>query len=347
MYHHNVISLDLAKRVIQISKVSPTGEIFFNKAVSPKKAKEIIANSKPCIVAMEGCGSFHHWGRFAQAYDHIVRGMPPKKVKPFIGKQKTDANDTIGIAVAARQPNMTFCQVMTIEQQNLQALQTSRRFLDKSLTQIGNHIHALLYEYGVKLNTGKKSLRLGMADYISPNNETLPDIVKVLLGTLQIQWLETEKQYKVIDKLLQQQVAQSEPCKRLMKLEGVAKIGAAGLFCSLGNGQGFKNGRQASVYIGATPKQHSSGGKTVMVGIDKKGGDKKLRSILYLGALSYICALPSEPRTEKQRWLINLVRRAGVKRTCIALVNKTIRTAWALLRSGETYESAPLIVEAC
>jgi transposase len=346
MYHHNVISLDLAKRIIQISKVSPTGEIFFNKAVSPKKAKEIIANSKPCIVAMEGCGSFHHWGRFAQTYGHIVRGMPPKKVKPFVGKQKTDANDTIGIAVAVRQPNMTFCQVMTIEQQNLQAIQTSRRFLDKSLTQIGNHIHALLYEYGVKLNTGKKSLRLGMAQYASPEDETLPTIVKELLVTLQTQWQETELQYKVIDKLLQQQVTQSEPCKRLMQLEGVAKIGAAGLFCSLGDGQGFKNGRQASVYIGSTPKQHSSGGKTIMVGIDKKGGDKKLRSTLYLGALSYICALPSEPKTEKQRWLINLIRRAGVKRACIALVNKTIRTAWALLRSGESYTAVPLKSEA-
>ena len=130
-----------------------------------------------------------------------------------------------------------------------------------------------------------------------------------------------------------------------MALEGVAEIGAAGLFCSLGNGKEFKNGRQAAVYIGATPKQHSSGGKTIMVGIDKKGGDKKLRSVLYLGALSYISNLPAEPKTLKQRWLIDLVKRAGVKRTCIALVNKTIRTAWALLYSGESYQRLPLPME--
>jgi transposase len=346
MYHHNVIALYLAKRVIQISKVTPPGEILFNKAVSPNKAKEIIANTKPCIVAMEGCGSFHYWGRFAQEHGHIVRGMPPKKVKPFVGKQKTDANDTIGITVAVRAPNMTFCQVMTIEQQNLQSIQSSRRFLDKSLTQIGNHIHALLYEYGIALNVGKKSLRQGMAEYLASDNETLPPIVKRLLSTLQIQWLETEKHHKAADKLLLQQVKESEPCKRLMALEGVAEIGAAGLFCSLGNGKGFKNGRQAAVYIGATPKQHSSGGKTIMVGIDKKGGDKKLRSVLYLGALSYISNLPGEPKTLKQQWLIDLVKRAGVKRTCIALVNKTIRTPWALLYSGESYQRLPLPMEA-
>jgi transposase len=105
---------------------------------------------------------------------------------------------------------------------------------------------------------------------------------------LQVQWLETDKHHKAADTLLLQQVKESEPCKRLMTLEGFAEIGAAGLFCSLGNGKEFKNGRQAAVYIGATPKHHSSGGKTIMVGIDKKGGDKKLRSVIYLGALSYI-----------------------------------------------------------
>jgi transposase len=346
MNNHTVISLDLAKRVIQISKVRSTGEIIFNKAVKPSKAKEILANSPPCIVAMEGCGSFHYWGRLAQKYGHLVRGMPPKKVKPFIGQQKTDANDAIGIAVAVRQPNMTFCQVMTVEQQNLQALQTSRRLLGKSLTQMGNHIRALLYEFGIAVGMGKKSLRQGMGLFLAPENETLPYVIKPLLERLRMQWLETEKQLKAVDLLLRQQVTQSDPCRRLMALEGVAEIGAAGLFCSLGDGSGFKQGRHASAYIGVTPKQHSSGGKTILVGIDKKGGDKVLRSVLYQGALSVISNLPAVPKTEKQRWLINLVRRAGVKRTCIALVNKTIRTAWALLHSGETYQPRPLLLDA-
>jgi transposase len=84
---------------------------------------------------MESCGSFHYWGRLAQEHGHIVRAMPPKKVKPFVGKQKTDANDTIGITVTVPAPKMTFCQVMTIEQQNLQSIQSSRRFLNKSLIQ--------------------------------------------------------------------------------------------------------------------------------------------------------------------------------------------------------------------
>ena len=123
-----------------------------------------------------------------------------------------------------------------------------------------------------------------------------------------------------------------------MDLEGVGKVCAPMLYTSIGDGREFKNGRQASVYIGVTPKQHSSGGKTYMKGIDKLGGNKELRAALYQGALSVICALPSEPRTVKQAWLSELVKRAGVKRACIAMANKTVRTAWALLATGESYK---------
>lgn len=112
---------------------------------------------------------------------------------------------------------------------------------------------------------------------------------------------------------------------------------------AIGNGSEIKNGRQASVYIGLTPKQHSSGGKTFITGIDKLGGDKQLRSALYQGALSVISRLPDEPTTVKQAWLINLVQRAGVKRDCIALANKTVRTAWALLAKGKSYQ--PVLIQ--
>jgi transposase len=117
-----------------------------------------------------------------------------------------------------------------------------------------------------------------------------------------------------------------------MDLEGVAEVCASIFYSSIGDGKQFKNGREASAFIGLTPKQHSSGGKVFMTGIDRAGGIKELRSALYQGALSYICRLPEEPQTAKKAWLIRLVHRADIKRTCIALANKTVRTAWAMLR---------------
>jgi transposase len=137
-------------------------------------------------------------------------------------------------------------------------------------------------------------------------------------------------------------VKQVEPCKRLLALESVGEVCAAMLYANIGDGKEFRNGREASACIGLTPKQHSSGGKTNMMGINKKGGNKELRTALYQGALSVISRLPDEPKTVKQAWLIELVNRVGTKRACIALANKTVRTAWALLATGQSYE--PILI---
>ena len=105
---NTTISLDLAKNVIQACVITKHGEVSLNKPMSPSNVERLLRQSESCVVAMEGCGSFHHWGRLAQQYGHTVKGMSPKNVKPFISKQKTDANDAIGIAIASSQPNMVF-----------------------------------------------------------------------------------------------------------------------------------------------------------------------------------------------------------------------------------------------
>jgi transposase len=127
--------------------------------MKPKKISELLANTAPCIIAMEGCGSFHHWGRIAQKYGHEVKGMPANKVKPYISAQKTDANDAMGIAVASSQLNMTFSPVKSIEQQSLQSIRTSRKFLDKTLTSTSNNIRGLCYKHSIRIGKGKKNRR--------------------------------------------------------------------------------------------------------------------------------------------------------------------------------------------
>jgi transposase len=156
---HTTISLGLAKIVIQVCHIDRQGEILFNKPVFPEKTEQFLWQAKPCVVAMEGCGSFHHWARLAQKHGHTVKGMSPKHVKPFISKQKTDANDAIGIAIASSQISMPLCQVKTVEQQSLQSLQLSRKWFDKTITSLGNHMRALCYEFGATIAKSKVALR--------------------------------------------------------------------------------------------------------------------------------------------------------------------------------------------
>jgi transposase len=342
MNNRNVIAIDLAKTILQGCVISIHGELVSNKAYSVSKLKELLINSAPSDVVMEGCGSCHYWGRFAQKHGHAVKIINPRKIKAYRQGHKTDANDALAIAAAYRHIGIRFCPVKSEEQQTMQTLETSRQLLSRHLTAMGNHLRAYIYEYGIVMRKGRKSLGQTMSCILDEEESRLPECLKATLRSLWEQYQHTEEKLKLIAKEKAAIVRQFEPCRRLLALEGVGEVGASLLYINIGDGSEFKNGRQAAACVGVTPKQHSSGGKTIMIGIEKHGGIKELRRVLYQGALAVISQLPDEPRTAKEQWLINLVKRAGIRRSCIALANKTVRTSWAILSSGKSYQPVML-----
>ena len=300
MKKSNVIGIDLTKNVFQVCKIDQQGELLTNKAISPSKLKELLAKTGPSIVAMEGCGACHYWARLAQKHGHDVRVISPKKVKAFLQGHKTYANDAIAIAIASIQFGMKLSQINMEEQQSLQTLETSRKFLDKELVALNNHIRAYLYEYGITLRRGRKSLREAMAIVLDDLDTRLPTCLKNTLDLLWARYQLTVEQLNEAEKYKAHLVNQLEPCQRLMDLEGIGKVCASMLYANIGDGREFNNGRQASVYIGLTPKQQSPGGKTYLKGIDKQGGNKELRAALYQGALSVIYKLPANHERSKR-----------------------------------------------
>nr|WP_232784842.1 transposase [Psychromonas sp. MB-3u-54] len=91
---------------------------------------------------MEGCGSSHYWGRYAEEVGHDVRIIIPKKVKGFLQGHKTDANDAFAIANASLQIGLKTSKPKSEEQQTLQTLETSRLFLSRRITSLSNHLRA-------------------------------------------------------------------------------------------------------------------------------------------------------------------------------------------------------------
>ena len=136
----------------------------------------------------------------------------------------------------------------------------------------------------------------------------------------------------------------SEVAKRLQTIAGVGPTTAAALVASVGEPQEFRNGRQFAAWLGLTPKQHSTGGKTRLGRITKRG-DAYLRTLLILGAKSALQAAlrkPPELRHRLQRWTVAVFSRIGYHKTLVAIANKHARIIWALLVKGEDFDAQRL-----
>ena len=337
MNNLNVVGVDLAKNVIQVSVVTPAMKELQNKALTRKKFSEFLARQKPSLVAFEACAMAHYWSRIAQLHGHTAKIIPAKAVTPFRQGHKTDSNDALAVAEAASRPNIKEAPMKTVEQQGIQAIQRSRELLVHDRTALSNHIRGLLMEFGVVIPQGFAALHRRIPEVLEDAENELPDLYRPTLNLLYGRLITIKEDIDVLNKQIAAIVKQNIACDRLTKLEGVGPISSVLLYATLGTGEAFANGRQFSAYLGLTPKQYSSGGKTVLIGLSRYVANKRLRSVLIQGARSYVHRL-KDPKTPKERWLWALIQRAGYGRAAVALANKNARTAWALLTQGEEYK---------
>ncbi|ANO33502.1 IS110 family transposase [Vibrio breoganii] len=339
----NLLAIDLAKNVFQVCKLCPNGKVIYNREVSRAKLKEILINEKQALVAMEACGSAHYWARFAISAGHIVKVINARAVKAFQTKQKTDRNDALAIGVAAQQEHIHGTHIHSTEEQALQSLERMRHLAKVQLVAQSNQMRGVLAEFGVILPQGLSKLRKEIPFILEDADNSLPDSFRTALHRSWSHLLCQIEHLQELDRQLESLVKSHHICKKLMKLEGVGPLGALGLALRLGRGENFSNGREASANIGLTPKQNSSGGKERIGHISKYSADKRLRSILFQGALSVITHVLNRPATtNKEQWLQALVERRGKKIAAIALANKTVRTAYALLKNDSDYQPIKL-----
>lgn len=336
MTKKNTIGVDLAKNVIQVSVVSRSNRELQNKSLTRKKFAEFLARQQASLVAFEACATAHYWARVALRHGHEVKVIPAKVVAPFRQGHKTDPNDALAVAEAAGRPNVKLAPLKSIDQQALQSIQRSRELLVQNRTALSNHVRGLLMEFGIVIPQGWSALHREIPEILEDAENELPDMYRSTLHLLWQRLCELRDDIKVLNDRIEALVKADAGCRRLLAIEGIGPIGAVLLYATLGSGEAFANGRQFSAYLGLTPKQFSSGGKVNLVGISRHVANKRLRSVLIQGARAYVHKL-KEPKTSKDRWLMALIDRAGTGRAAVALANKNVRTAWALLTRGESY----------
>ncbi len=86
---------------------------------------------------------------------------------------------------------------------------------------------------------------------------------------------------------LEKQGQNDEACQRLQTIPGFGPIVSSAFRSAIGDGRAFSQGRDVSASLGLVPRQHSSGGKNVLLGISKRG-DRYLRSLLVHGARAVV-----------------------------------------------------------
>lgn len=340
MCYSTTVGVDLAKNIIQVSVVSSRGKELLNRSLTRRKFAEFLGKQQSALIAFEACATSHYWARVAQRYGHVARIIPAKAVAPFRQGHKTDSNDALAVAEAARRPNIKDAPMKTVDQQGLQAIQRSRDLLVQESTALSNHLRGLLMEFGIVIPQGFAALRRRVPEILEDGENEVPLLYRPTLHRLYSRFLELRDDIQSMNVEIKTLVKQHPGCSRLTALEGVGPISAVLLYASLGTGEAFSGSREFAAYLGLTPRQLSSGGKTNIVGLSKKIGNCRLRSVLIQGARAYVHKL-KEPKTPKDRWLLQLIERAGHGKAAVALANKNVRTAWAMLTQGTEYQRRP------
>jgi transposase len=180
-----------------------------------------------------------------------------------------------------------------------------------------------------------------LPEILEDGENELPDQYRPTLNLLYGRLCNLREDLEQLNDELKMLVQQHPVCCRLLALEGIGPVCAVLLYATLGTGEAFANGRQFSAYLGLTPKQFSSGGKVNLVGISKRVANRRLRAILIQGARAYVYHM-KEPRTTKDRWLWAIIERSGKCKAAVALANKNVRAAWAMLTQDTEYQWYPL-----
>jgi len=323
------IGLDLAKNVFQVHGVDERGKTVLRKQLRREQMVEFFAKLSPCLIGMEACGSAHHWARVLQTQGHAVRVIASQFVKPYVKSNKNDAADAEAICEAVARPNMRFVPVKSVEQQAVLAVHRARQGFVKARTAQANQIRGLLAEFGLVIPRGLWHIHPRVPALLERASDTLPLAFRHLIERLLGQLKELDRQVAELEAQIQAWHRSSELSRRLEKIPGIGPLTASALVASIADARGFDNGRQLSAWLGLVPRQSSSGGKPLLLGMSKRG-DVYLRTLLIHGARSAILAAQRKVGAA-DTWLGNLLRRRHFNVAAVALANKNARTVWALL----------------
>ncbi len=339
-----VLGIDLSKKAFQLHGVDKAGHKVMNVKLSRARLMTFMNDLPPSLVAMEACGSAHYWARLFRSRGHEVRLIAPQFVKPYVKSNKNDAADAEAICEAVQRPSMRFVAVKEIAQQDIQAIHRMRSLAITRRTAQVNQIRGLLLEYGIEIPTGRSNVTKRLPAILEDAANGLSDLFREELWLLWQELLHLDARVTLYDQKIEQIARSDERIQHLVTIPGIGPLTATALLASLGSVSAFKNGRELAAWVGLVPRQHSTGGRNTLLGISKRG-DVYLRQLLIHGARTVL--RHAERKADRtSRWVTSLQERRHKNIATVALANKMVRTAYALLKKGESYSLQNAMVAA-
>ena len=337
------VGVDIAKQVIQVHAVDALGRVVVRRTLKREQFLAWCAQlSAGCVVAMEACSGAHHWGRqlLGMGMGLQVRLIAPHFVTPYRmqGKGgKNDANDAAAICETASRPHMRFVPVKTVQQQAVLAIHVMREGWKEERVALINRARAVLSEAGLVFAKSPKVLRAALPEVLEDASNALSGLARLVLQRALQHWQVIDEQMRWCDQQVSTHAREDKQARRAAQIVGIGALTASAVVASVGEFAQFERADQFGAWLGLVPRQNSSGGKTQLGGITRRG-DGYLRTLFIQGAKSAVMSAHKR-QDPVSRWVLALKERLGWQKACVALANKNARTLWAVMTREVDYDA--------
>ena len=332
-----IIGIDLGKNTFHVIGMNERGTIVLRQKRTRGQLERSLAQVPPCLIGMEACAGAHHLGRRLAELGHQVRLLPAQYVKPYLKGHKNDYRDAEAIAEAVQRPTMRCVPLKSPEQLDLQALHRVRSRLVTQRTAVINQIRGFLLERGVPVRQGAAALRSALPELLATRSDALSAQVVQLIADLAEDWRYLDARIASATKAIEARVAEDEHCQQLMSAPGIGPMTASAMVAAIGTGVAFTTGRDFAAWLGLVPKQLSTGNRTILGGITKRG-NRYLRTLFIQGARAVLLRRQTWPQHGFGDWLAAASKRLHANVLVVALAAKLARIAWSLLANHHPYD---------
>jgi transposase len=327
------IAVDLAKSVFELAVSHHPGRVASRHRLSRSRFLEWFARQSQATVLLEACGSAHHWARQLQSLGHSVQLLPPRYVRPYVRRSKTDQADATALLEAHRNAEIRPVPVKSVSQQAIAALHRLRSAWMRTRTARINTLRGLLRELGVIIPHGSSEVLPRVGALLDDPDGPIPAMLRPAVAEALEELRCLQARILLVERQLRCVARQTPTVERLMEIQGVGLLTATALVAAVGDIHRFGSCRHFASFLGLTPKEHSSGLKR-RLGAISKGGDTYLRTLVVHGGRSVLRAAHLQRhKTPLHLWALDVEARRGHNKAAVALANKLARIIYAVWRT--------------